>query len=205
MWLKRTPKWAVLAALAVAALISFSCSPIQSGSVPPGSDDLSYLMNSDPAKVDTTGLPVTPVEALHLTGSPPDVDIGSYRLVVDGLVDSPVSLTYDQVKTYPAVTEVVLLICPGFFVDNAAWTGVPVSALLDEARIKSEASSMVFHASGAYQQTLTREEVQAPGVFLAYAVDGQTLPKEHGYPLRLVVKGKYGSTWVKWVERIEVI
>ncbi|MCX5998560.1 MAG: molybdopterin-dependent oxidoreductase, partial [Chloroflexi bacterium] len=175
MWLKRTPKWALLVMLVAVGLMAFSCSPIQSGSLPPASDDLSYLVNSDPAKVDNTGLPVTPVEALHLTGSPSDVDISSYRLAVDGRVDSPLSLTYEEVKSYPAVTEVVLLICPGFFVDNGEWTGVPVSTLLDEAGIKSEASSIVFHASGAYQQTLTREEVQAPGVFLAYAVDGQTL------------------------------
>ncbi|GAJ00205.1 unnamed protein product, partial [marine sediment metagenome] len=41
-------------------------------------------------------------------------------------------------------------------------------------------------------------------IFLAHTVDGQTLPAEHGYPLRLVAKGKYGSYWVKWVESIEV-
>ena len=51
---------------------------------------------------------------------------------------------------------------------------------------------------------LPLEKALSEGVFLAYAVNDQILPKEHGYPLRLVVTGEYGASWVKWVERIEV-
>ena len=155
---------------------------------------------------DNSNLPITPLEELHTTGVAPEVNIEDYRLVVDGLVETPLSLTYEAILAHPTVTEVVLLICPGFFTDNAEWTGVPVTTLLAEAGIKPEASKVTFHALGTeYQVVLPLDLVQHDGVFLAHTVNGQVLPSEHGYPLRLVVKGNYGYDWVKWVTRIEVV
>jgi DMSO/TMAO reductase YedYZ molybdopterin-dependent catalytic subunit len=168
------------------------------------SDDLSFLVTNNPALVDNSFLPVTPVDKLHLTGTPLDVDIDAYRLVIDGLVDNPFNLTYDEIKALPSVTEVVLLICPGVFVDKAEWTGVPVAALLGKAGLQQNASLIIFHDGDRYQQTFFIKEVVRDGVFLAYNVDGQPLPNEHGFPLRLVVKGEYGNTWVKWIDRIEI-
>ena len=104
---------------------------------------------------------------------------------------------------YPTVTEVVLLNCPGVFTDNAEWTGVLVSTILAEAGVQPEAKDVSFY-SGSYQVTLSLEEVESEGFFLAHTVDGQILPTEHGYPLRLVAQGHPGSDWVKWVDCIEV-
>ena len=70
--------------------------------------------------------------------------------------------------------------------------------------MKPNASKVVFYSIDGYQASLTIEEALVDEVFLAYNVNGQTLPPEHGYPLRLVVKGHYGANWVKWLERIEV-
>ena len=160
---------------------------------------------------------ITSTEDLHTTGNPPEVDIETYRLEVEGLVDSPLSLTYEDILAYPTVTEVVLLICPGAFNDNAEWTGVPVWRLLEEAGIKSEATGVVFRAieapsstpysagSGSYSSTIPIEEVTANNsIFLAHTVNGEMLPLEHGYPLRLVAKDRFGYDWVKWVERVVV-
>ena len=168
--------------------------------------DLSYLVHMDPAEVDNSDLPVTPVEKLHRTGSVPEgVDIEQYSLIIDGKVGNPLALTYEDVLSYPAVTDVVLLICPGVFVDNAEWTGVPVATLLAEAGINPEATDVTFHDLwGGYRKTLPLEVALQDGVFLAHMVNGQVLPAEHGYPLRLVAKGRYGSDWVKWVSHIEV-
>ncbi len=167
---------------------------------------LSQVISSDPAKVDNSRLPITSVAELNLTGIAPDVNIEQYRLEIEGLVEIPLSLTYEEILAYPAVTEVVLLICPGFFADNAEWTGVPVTALLEKAGITPEAKGVVFQdIAGSYRKELLLEDIMGnDSIFLAYSVDGQTLPAEHGYPLRLVAKGKYGSYWVKWVESIEV-
>ena len=166
--------------------------------------DLSLLVNNDPAKTDNSGFPITPVESLGITGSAPDVDITKYNLIIDGLVNNPLTLNYEAILKYPPISKVVLLICAGAFVDNAEWTGVPLTEILSEAKIKDDASYVIIHALDGYEQVLDLQDIQSDGVFLAYQVNGQILPKEHGYPLRLVVPGKYGFYWVKWVNRIEV-
>jgi len=198
-------------------LFTFSCSqpsmtfspdqPVVDESLTKGlPTDLYDVITSDPAKVDNSKLPITPLEGLNVTGHAPEVNITKYSLTIDGLVDTPLTLTYEEVKQYPTVTEVVLLICPGFppFADNAEWMGVPVVTLLMEVGVEPQASQVTFHALDGYSQSLSLEEAQREGVFLAHAVNGQILPKEHGYPLRLVVRGRYGNLWVKWVEHIEV-
>jgi sulfoxide reductase catalytic subunit YedY len=162
---------------------------------------------------------ITSIEELHLTGNPPEeVDIEAYRLDIKGLVDNPLLLTYEDILSYPAVTEVVLLICPSVFEDNAEWTGVPVWAILQDAGIKPGATKVVFKAikspvstsnprigSTRYSAALPIEEIIGnDSIFLAYNVNGQILPLEHGYPIRLVAKDSLGFDWVKWVEIIEV-
>ena len=166
--------------------------------------DLSYLINSNPAEVDNSDLPITPTDEIHVTGTPQNVDIAEYRLTVDGLVETPLALTYEDILSYPTITEVLLLICPGTFADNAEWTGVPVSTLLAGAGLKPEASEVAFHALDGYRVVLPLENVQRDGVFLAHTVNGEVLPKIHGYPVRLVLRGIYGGDWVKWVTRLQI-
>jgi len=85
--------------------------------------DLSYLVDTHPADVDNSELPITPVDELHTTQPESvEVDIEQYRLTIDGVVENPLTLTYQEILTYPTVTEVVLLICPAFFADNAEWS-----------------------------------------------------------------------------------
>ena len=175
----------------------------------PGTDiptELSQVLSSHPAEVDNSNLPITSVEDLNSTGVIPDVDLEQYRLEIDGLVETPLSLKYEEVLAYPSVTEVVLLICPGFFADNAEWTGIPVTALLDRAGIKPEAKTVRFmEIAGSYQRELPLADIMGnDSIFLAHTVNGQTLPSKHGYPLRLVAKGVYGGYWVKWLASIEV-
>jgi sulfoxide reductase catalytic subunit YedY len=164
--------------------------------------DIEYL---HPSEVDNTTLPITAVEDLHRTGRPQDYDISTYRLIVDGLVENPLSLTYEDLLSRPQVTEEVLLICPGVFWDNAVWTGTPLSLILDEAGVLPEASQVYVKAGDGYSRKINLEDAMADGVFLVYEVNGETLPKEHGYPIRLVARHQYGNVWVKWIEEIEVI
>jgi DMSO/TMAO reductase YedYZ molybdopterin-dependent catalytic subunit len=166
--------------------------------------DLNELVDDHPAFVDNSGYPITPIEDLNITGTAIDVDITSYKLIVDGLVDNPLTLNYEEIQQFTPTTKVVLLICPEFFVDNAEWTGVPVKTILTKAGINSEARQVFFYSLDGYPHSLSLQDAQKDGVFLAYKVNGQTLPKEHGYPLRLVIEGVYGGTWVKWLGHIEV-
>lgn len=218
--------WVVLTTIIILTLLLAACasatistpSPIETPSVTPTdaftpvptatpqlTEELAHLADSDPAWSNNSDLPVTPVEQLHITGKAPEINITDYRLTVDGLVEKPLTLTYDEVMAYPSITEVVLLICPLTFVDNAEWTGVPVSTLLAEVGLKSGATEVAFQSLDGYKIELPLEDVQKDGVFLAYKVDGQVLPLEHGYPLRLVAERQYGGNWVKWITHIEVI
>jgi DMSO/TMAO reductase YedYZ molybdopterin-dependent catalytic subunit len=153
-----------------------------------------------------TPWPLTPVEKLGLTGTPIEVDVQTYRLVVDGLVEHPLSLSYDELLAYPAVSRILKLDCPGVFVDYAEWTGPLVRTLLQEAGLKPEAAAIEFSEGGdyPYSKTLALEDALRDDTLLAYKVNGVTLPIEHGYPLRLAVGSELGSYWVKWLFRIEV-
>jgi len=74
---------------------------------------------SDPAISDSLNIAITPTEELATTGSTPLVDMATYHLTVEGLVDNPLTLTYAEVLKYPAVTATILLVCPDLFKDNA--------------------------------------------------------------------------------------
>jgi len=69
---------------------------------------------------------------------------------------------------------------------------------------KPEADRVFFHGADGYTSYLTLEEAMDEGVFLACMVNGQVLPRGHGYTLRLVARGKYDGRWVKWLMRLEV-
>jgi len=182
-------------------LVACSSSVSEEENIP---TDLSYLKKSDPTEVDNSDLPITPTDELNTTGEPQEIDIAEYRLIVDGLVTTPLSLSYEELKNYPTIEEKVLLICPGLFVDNAVWTGVPLEVLLEEAGVKSDAFLIAFRGADGYSKDIPYSYLEEATVFLAYEVNGEELPDEHGYPLRAVVEGKYGNIWVKWVEHIEV-
>ncbi len=164
--------------------------------------DIVYM---HPSEVDNSTLPITAVEDLNRTGRPVQYDIDTYRLHVDGLVENPLSLSYEDLLSRPRVTEEVLLICSGFFWDNAVWTGTPLSLILEDAGVLPAASQVLITGGDGYSRRISLEDATADGVFLAYEVNGETLPEEHGYPIRLVARHQYGNVWVKWVEHIEVI
>jgi sulfoxide reductase catalytic subunit YedY len=106
----------------------------------------------------------------------------------------------------PAVEENVLLICPGIFTIHARWKGVAVRELLKTAEPLDGATQASLHGpAGPYEkvEAFQMEEVESGKVFLAYAVNGQTLPQKHGYPLRVVAADRYGSDWVKFVYKVE--
>ena len=149
---------------------------------------------------------LTPIEELGITGQPIEVDIASYRLVVDGLVDRPLSFSYRELLAYPAVTQVPRLDCPGFFVDYAEWTGPLVRTLLEEAGVQLQASKVTFYDGSGfpYRATLSLEEAQRDDTYLAHTLYGEPLPAEHGYPVRLVAGSMLGSSWVKWLFRVQV-
>ncbi|HET6488106.1 MAG TPA: molybdopterin-dependent oxidoreductase, partial [Spirochaetia bacterium] len=159
----------------------------------------------DPANVDASDLPLDPISSLHVTGAPMDVDPASWRLSLSGAgLTSPTALTYQDLQGMPTVARRAILICPGVFADYAEWEGVPLDAVLAKAGLSASWSKVSFVAMDGYREEFTRGEVQTHLLFLALKVNGQVLPRDHGFPIRLVAVDLYGGRWVKWIKEIRV-
>jgi DMSO/TMAO reductase YedYZ molybdopterin-dependent catalytic subunit len=160
----------------------------------------------------------------------PAADAGEWRLTVGGRVRAPLTLDMDSLRSFPAVTHRVTMECAGNgraqltprpvsqpwlteAVGTAEWTGVPLRTLLAAAGVEPDAVEAVFTGADHgvergveqdYQRSLPVSAATAtdPEVFVAYAMNGQPLAPQHGYPLRLVVPGWYGMAHVKWLHDI---
>ena len=160
----------------------------------------------------------------------PEIDAATWSLAVGGLVERPLTLSLDDLEARPARTQTVTLECAGNgrallvprplsqpwlreAVGTAEWTGTPLAPLLEEAGISGGATEVVFtgrdrgiqgDVEHAYERSLPVADAMRDEVLLAYAINGQPLPPQHGFPLRLVVPGWYGMTHVKWLDAITV-
>ncbi len=165
----------------------------------------SAIINMDPKQIDPSLLPLDSIENLHTTGRPRQVDIEVWQLEMKGAkVKNPMSLSYEELSQMEMVKKKVILICPGVFVDYAEWEGVPLSAILEKAGVEADYGSIVFYGLDLYSRELSWEETQNSLLFLALKVNGETLPEEHGFPVRLVAEDVLGGRWVKWISSIEV-
>jgi DMSO/TMAO reductase YedYZ molybdopterin-dependent catalytic subunit len=164
------------------------------------------LASADPATVDISTLTLGTVESLHETGTPQLINnIAEWRLEVKGAgVEQPLSLSYADLQAMPSVTKKVLLVCPGFFADFVEWEGVPVAALLEKAGVRGSYANVIFTSWDGYAGRFSKDEADSHLLFLALKVNGQTLPPNHGYPVRLVAERLYGGRWVKWITGVTV-
>ncbi len=151
---------------------------------------------------------ITPLEDFFVVdlGIKPKIDVAEWKLEVTGLVDNPLMLTYEDVLAFPSVTQVTHLQCVmAGFEGTGEWTGVPVKYILEEAGYSESTVSVIFYAADEYSSSIALEKALMEDTILAYKMNGVTLPAEHGYPLRLVLPGKLGYKWVKWIVKIELV
>jgi DMSO/TMAO reductase YedYZ molybdopterin-dependent catalytic subunit len=137
-----------------------------------------------------------------------------YRLIVTGAVNQTLNLTLAEIKAMPVTTEIVRLTCVEYayaktLTGVANWTGVKLSYILELAEIDLEqAVDISFHtldtSSYGYSSSLKPEEAFWDDVILAYEMNEVPLPKEHGYPIRLVCPRFFGYKWIKWLVTINV-
>lgn len=141
----------------------------------------------------------------------PQVDPDSWSLSFTGMVDSPYSLTFDEVLAMDLEEHVVTLSCVsnevgGSLVGTATWLGVPLTRLLERAGVQEGANQIVGRSvddwTAGFPTSVLDDDRTA---LLAVAMNGEPLPVEHGFPARLVVAGLYGYvSAVKWIEEIEL-
>lgn len=145
--------------------------------------------------------------ALRLTGPDPSArisDIGTCRLRVYGKVGKELALTYADVQALPAVQTDAPLACVVGWEDHAVWRGARIRNVIAAAQPTPEARFLVFHDDRNFSATLSMDYVESGTPLLAYEVDGKPLPREHGWPLRIVAPDRWGYKWVKWVTSIEL-
>ena len=140
----------------------------------------------------------------------PSVDAGSWNLNLHGLVNTPMTLTYDQILALPSVEEYATLECVsnmigGDLMSTALWKGVKLKDLLASAGVSSGANYVVFKCYDGYDVGIPLENAMADGTILAYQMNGVNLPEDHGYPLRAIVPGLYGMMNAKWITEIELV
>jgi len=141
-----------------------------------------------------------------VAASMPRFDPGTWRLQIDGLVEQPQSLTYDELRRLPRAEQVSTFHCvTGWSVKNVRWAGVRFRDLLAPARPLANGTVLSFvSAEKPYVDTLTLRQAELHDAMLAYEMDGAPLAREHGAPVRVVIPEMYGYKNVKWVERITV-
>jgi sulfite oxidase len=159
----------------------------------------------------------------------PKVNLSDWSLKIDGKVDRPITLTLADLKKLPRVDLVGVLECAGngrsFYeprvagtqwafgsVGNGRWTGVRLRDVLQKAGIQNAATEILCDGADVplgtmpdFQRTIPTAKALHPDTLLAYEMNGQPLPIEHGFPLRVIVPGWAGDSWVKWLQHIEVL
>jgi len=139
-------------------------------------------------------------------GSIPRFDAEAWDFRIHGLVETPLRFSWKEFNALPKIRHVSDFHCVTRWsrFDNA-WDGVAVRELLRRANPKPQASHVLIHAEQGYTANLAIADLDREEVLLATHHDGQPLPLDHGYPLRLIVPHLYAWKSVKWVRSFEIL
>jgi DMSO/TMAO reductase YedYZ molybdopterin-dependent catalytic subunit len=156
---------------------------------------------------------VTPNDAFYridINTRPPRLDGRIWMLEVMGLFDKARPLTLADLMAYPAITQPITLSCisnqiGGDLISTSYWTGVRLPDLVKDLGLQPKAKALAISAADGFYESVSLEDMRDPRTLLVYGMNGQTLPIEHGYPLRIYIPNRYGMKQPKWITRIEAI
>jgi DMSO/TMAO reductase YedYZ molybdopterin-dependent catalytic subunit len=136
----------------------------------------------------------------------PGVRAERWKLRVDGAVEAPLTLAWEDLLALPQAEEEADFHCvTGWSVLDLAFRGVRLETVLALARPRADATHVMTHASDGYSANLPLEEALKRDVLLVHTVEGKPLSPEHGGPVRVVVPQLWAWKGAKWVDRIEVL
>ena len=131
--------------------------------------------------------------------------LATWQLRVDGLVETPVTLSFADLRDLPRQDQITDFHCvEGWSVFDVPWSGFHIDKLIEMVKPTSKATHITLRCFGdIYTESLPLTVAREPRSMLAYGIDGNTLPLTHGFPLRMVVPRMYGYKNAKWVKQIE--
>lgn len=140
---------------------------------------------------------------------PPEIDVGTYRLTIDGLVATPLSLSLAELQAMQADQFIRTLECisnpaGGDLVGNAVWKGVKLAHVLAQAGVDPTGTELKLESADGYDTGIPLTLAMDPQSYLAYEMNGRRLPPNHGYPVRCLFPGRYGQKQPKWLTSITV-
>ena len=147
---------------------------------------------------------------IDINTRPPAIERSEWELQVEGLFDNPRNMTLADLMAFPAVTQPLTISCisnriGGDLIGAAEWTGVRLGLILDELGLQPEAQELYIEAEDGFYESVSMMDMMDPRTLLVYAMNGETLPQRHGFPLRIYIPNRYGMKQPKWITRIEAI
>jgi len=137
-------------------------------------------------------------------GEVPQFDPQTWNFRIAGLVEKPVRLTWDEFTRLPMKEVTADMHCVTRWSRfDVRWEGVPYTEVMKLSGAKPEAKYVMVHGEGGYTSNVPLEDLLRPTTLFALKHNGEPLPPEHGYPVRLVVPHLYAWKSVKWVRGIE--
>jgi len=176
-------------------------------------DDVTEGVGSRLAEAEDKSLDIEGIEPLvsenffrtDINNIVPTPDAEGWELSITGAVQFERSYDFENLGSFDPQHRFMSLRCVGEKVngnrmDNGLWTGVPIGALLNEANPRGD--FVMAHAVDGYSVGFPLDELE--GAFLAFGMNGERLPRKHGYPVRLLVPGNWGEVNVKWITELEI-
>jgi DMSO/TMAO reductase YedYZ molybdopterin-dependent catalytic subunit len=159
----------------------------------------------DPERV-PPGQYITEKFPVLTVGRNPAYDLATWDLRVDGEVDRPLTLSWDELMELPQSEVTVDVHCVTRWSKlDTTWRGVRVSELLERAGVREGASHLMAHCDGGYTTNLPLQAVGHDSVLVAHTYDGEPLEPDHGAPLRLLVPSRYFWKSAKFLRRLEIM
>ena len=149
---------------------------------------------------------ITPTDEFYVLQirQAPHIKSAHWRLRISGLVKAERILTYADITQMASVTTMRTLKCIGDLIgteqmSNAMWTGVPLADVLRETGVMKEAKVVVFRCADGYHTAVPLDRALREETLLVYKMNGEVLPQDHGFPVRLLNPGHYGTKNPKWI------
>lgn len=147
---------------------------------------------------------------VYLRTEPTFIDIATWSLPITGLVDNPLVLTLDDIRRYESRDQYITLSCISgrigtTLISTTRWTGVSLQKILADVQPQSAARYLIITSGDGFYETVDLDLIASDErIMLSYAWDGEPIPFDHGFPLRIWLPDRYGMKQPKWITGMEV-